>query len=173
MNIFRLFILSIAACGFVYMPVVLGIAKVVAPEKASGSLITTPEGKVIGSSLVAQEFATERYFHSRPSACGYNASGAAGSNLSPTNPKLTERAETIIATYPGAGPIPADLVTASGSGLDPHITREAAIYQIPRISAARNLPAEVLEKLVPAGKLVNVLELNLSLDKTGSSPQSL
>ncbi|MBK1884574.1 potassium-transporting ATPase subunit C [Luteolibacter pohnpeiensis] len=165
MNLLRLFALSIAICGFVYVPAVLGFAKVVVPEKAVGSLVTTADGKIVGSRLVAQAFTTDRYFHPRPSACDYNGAGAAGSNLSPTSPELTQRAEEIIATYPGSGPIPADLITASGSGLDPHITRAAAIYQIPRVSAARNMAPEAVEKLIPSGNLVNVLELNLALDR--------
>lgn len=167
MSIIRLIALSIAACGFVYVPAVLGFAKTFVPEKASGSLVRDAQGKVIGPRLIAQPFASPRYFHPRPSACDYNAAGAAGSNLSPKSPELAARAETIIAVEAGRGPIPADLVTASGSGLDPDITRAAAIYQIPRIAAARSIPTDEIELLLPAGNLVNVLELNLALDRAG------
>lgn len=165
MSIIRLTLLSIIACGFVYVPAILGFAKTVAPEKASGSLVRNAEGKIIGSSLVAQAFTSPRYFHPRPSACDYNAQGAAGSNLSPKNPELATRAETIIAAQAGDGPIPADLVTASGSGLDPHITRAAAIYQVERVAAERKVPRETVEALIPETELVNVLELNIALER--------
>ncbi len=164
MKIIRLTLFSILLCGFVYVPAILGFANALVPHHASGSLVIDAAGKTIGSRLVAQPFTLDRYFHPRPSACDYNAASAAGSNLSPNNPELKARAETIIASYPGAGPIPADLVTASGSGLDPHVTRAAAIYQIPRISSARNLPAAEIEALIPRTDIINVLELNLALD---------
>jgi potassium-transporting ATPase KdpC subunit len=165
MTIIRLVLLSIAVCGFLYVPAVLSFAKILVPEQASGSLVRNADGKIIGSRRIAQSFAEDRYFHPRPSACDYNAQGAAGSNLSPTNPELAARAKEIIATYPAGKVIPADLVTASGSGLDPHISRDAAIYQISRISTARHLAPEKINALIPAGGIVNVLELNLALDE--------
>ena len=165
MSIIRLAILSIIVCGIVYVPAVLGFAKTVAPEKASGSLVRNSKGKIIGSSLVAQDFTSPRYFHPRPSACDYNAQGAAGSNLSPKSPELTARAEAIIAAQAGDGPIPAELVTASGSGLDPHISRAAAIYQVGRVAAERKVTRESVEAIIPETELVNVLELNLALDR--------
>lgn len=167
MSTIRLIVLSIAACGFVYVPAVLGFAKTFVKENASGSLVRDAQGKVIGSRLIAQAFASPRYFHPRPSACDFNAGGAAGSNLSPKSPELAARAEKIIAAEAGQGPIPADLVTASGSGLDPDITRAAAIYQIPRIATARGVSTDEIKSLLPAGNLVNVLELNLALDRAG------
>ncbi|RYD18506.1 MAG: potassium-transporting ATPase subunit C [Verrucomicrobiaceae bacterium] len=165
MSIIRLTLLSIIICGFAYVPAVLGFAKTMAPEKASGSLVHDSEGKVIGSSLVAQAFTSPRYFHPRPSACDYNAQGAAGSNLSPKNPELATRAEAIITAQAGDGPIPADLVTASGSGLDPHISRAAAIYQVERVAAERKVSRETVEALIPETELVNVLELNIALER--------
>lgn len=167
MNLIRLTLTSILLCGFLYVGTVFGFARTFFPEKAAGSLVADASGKIIGSSLIAQAFGSDRYFHPRPSACDYNAQGACGSNLSPTNPELRVRAEGIIAaTGVDAGrPIPADLVTASGSGLDPDITRAAAMFQIGRIAKARELPSATLEGRLPAGPILNVLELNLALDK--------
>ena len=178
MTIIRLFLLCIVAIGFVYLPAMLGFAKITAPETSRGSIINGPDGKPVGSRLVAQGFTRPEYFHPRPSAVDYNAKGAAGSNLSPTNPKLTERAAEIAETYSATAenPIPADLVTASGSGLDPDISLAGAIYQIPRVAAARNLPPEKIRAVIDhikrplMGKLggpelLNVLELNLALDR--------
>ena len=166
MTTLRLTLISIILCMFFYANGVLGFARTFAPEKATGSLITNEAGQVIGSRLIAQAFTSDRYFHPRPSACDYNGQGAVGSNLSPTNPELTTRAQGIIGTTGATSerPIPADLVTSSGSGLDPHITTEAARFQIPRIAAARNLTADAIDRLLPQKPIVNVLELNLALD---------
>ena len=166
MTTLRLTLISIILCMFFYANGVLGFARTFAPEKATGSLITNEAGQIIGSRLIAQAFTSDRYFHPRPSACDYNGQGAVGSNLSPTNLELTTRAQAIIETIGATKerPIPADLVTASGSGLDPHITVEAARFQIPRIAAARNLTADAITGLLPHGPIVNVLELNLALD---------
>lgn len=169
MTTLRLTLISIILCMFFYANGVLGFARTFVPEKATGSLVTNEAGQVIGSRLIAQPFTSDRYFHPRPSACDYNGQGAAGSNLSPTNPELTTRAQAIIGATGATGatserPIPADLVTASGSGLDPHITVEAARFQIPRIAAARNLTADAIDGLLPHAPIVNVLELNLALD---------
>ena len=166
MTTLRLTLISILLCGLLYVPAILAFGKIVLPEKANGSLVTDEDGKIAGSRLIAQSFTSERYFHPRPSACDYNAQAASGSNLSPTNPALTTRAQEIIKSYQAdtKHPIPADLVTASGSGLDPHITRAAAEFQIDRIAAARGLNAQTIRALLPNGPIVNVLEINLALD---------
>jgi K+-transporting ATPase ATPase C chain len=128
--------------------------------------------------LIAQNFTRPEYFWPRPSACDYNASATAGSNLSPTNPKITDRAKEIIGRLqPGEGQlVPVDLVLASGGGMDPHITVVAAKFQVPRVATARQLSADQVEELVEqhtdsptlaafgGEPIVNVLELNLALD---------
>jgi len=149
----------------------------VTPGTAEGSLIKDKNGKIIGSHLIAQSFTNAIYFWPRPSAVGYNAAGAGGSNKSPTSTNLTERALQLIEQY-GASvekPLPANLAAASGGGLDPHITEHAALYQAERVAKARNIPPSQVETLIkqhafaPGGaltpdRLVNVLELNLALD---------
>jgi K+-transporting ATPase ATPase C chain len=174
----RLWILTLVACCVAYPLVVWGFAQAVVPERAQGSLIVDDAGTVVGSRLVAQSFAAPEYFWPRPSAVDYDASGAGGSNLSPTNPLLTERAEEILDRYdlPEGTPIAADLVAASGSGLDPHITLTAARQQAPRIARTRGLTEdEVLAAAMQATDspalqtigdepLVNVLLANLALD---------
>lgn len=150
----RLFVLSIVVCCIVYPAVILGFAAVAAPEQRTGSLLRDEEGTVIGSSLIAQSFSKPEYFWPRPSAVDYNASATGGSNLSPTNPLLTKRAGGIIdrlnaRTDVGEPPaVPADLVAASGSGLDPNITAAAALFQVPRVAQARGLSDEVVRTLV-------------------------
>ena len=165
--------------GIVYPFVVTGLAHVMFPAKAGGSLIEK-NGKIIGSSLIGQPFSGPGYFHSRPSAAGsgYDATASAGTNLGPTNQKLIDNvkaaAESLHEENPSS-PIPIDLVTASASGLDPHITPAAAEFQIPRITKERKIDAEDVRRLVNEhtegrqfGLLgetrVNVLELNLALD---------
>ena len=155
-----------------------GVGRVVAPDTAQGSLITAADGTVVGSRLIAQKFTEPRYFWPRPSAVDYNGAGAGGSNKSPTSPDLTDRATEIVAQYgaTAANPLPPELAAASGGGLDPHITEHAALYQAPRVAAARGLPLADVEALIraqafaPGGfltpdRLVNVLELNLALDQ--------
>jgi len=177
MTTIRLTFLSILLCGFAYTSAIYGFARIATPDPASASLVNNAEGTIIGSRKIAQAFTSERYFHPRPSACDYNARAAAGSNLSPTNAKLTTRANEIIAVSKATkeNPIPADLVTASGSGLDPDISEEAARFQVARVAEARKLePAAVIKTIDETkrplmGKfggpyLVNVLELNLALD---------
>ncbi len=141
-------------------------------------MIYGADGKVIGSRLVAQAFTRPEYLWPRPSAVDYNASGAGGSNLSPTNPKVRDRAETILADYTlkDGVTLPADLVTASGSGLDPHISLAAALIQADRISMSRQVDVSTIRELLKkqAGLssadsggsegLINVLEFNLLLD---------
>jgi K+-transporting ATPase ATPase C chain len=181
--------------GLVYPLAMTGIAGVLFPYQAQGSLIEK-DGKVIGSKLIGQDFKSDRYFHSRPSATlgpdpsdpskttgvPYNAVNSMGSNLGPTNKALIERVkgdvDKLKAENPST-PVPIDLVTTSGSGLDPQITPEGAYFQIPRIAKARNMPENALRDLVAEhieGRTlglfgeprVNVLALNLALDGAGT-----
>jgi potassium-transporting ATPase KdpC subunit len=165
--------------GMIYPVLITALARLW-PDKANGQLITR-NGAVVGSRILAQPFTGPAYFHPRPSAAGtngYAADNSSGSNLGPTNQKLIERAKTDVATLqtenPGM-PVPVDLVTTSGSGLDPHITPAGAEFQVPRVAKARGISGDELLKLVQAhtdgrqfGFLgeprVNVLELNLALD---------
>jgi potassium-transporting ATPase KdpC subunit len=169
--------------GIGYPLLVTLLAGALFPHKAAGSLILK-DGKVIGSELIAQSFTSERYFHPRPSAAGsngYDATASGGSNLAQSNVKLVQRIQgdidKLIAANPGK-PVPIDLVTTSGSGLDPDITPDSAFYQLPRVAKARELNEERLRALVQkhiAGRQlgflgeprVNVLELNLDLDSLG------
>ena len=171
-------------CCVAYPTAILAFAELVAPQSRQGSLLRNSAGTVIGSRLVAQNFSQPNYFWPRPSACQYHASATGGSNLSPTNPLLTERArQTIDQLAPPADElVPADLVSASGSGLDPHITLAAAYLQVPRVAAARNLSRQQVENVVrqhtdsptivflSGPPLINVLELNLALDQQTHAP---
>ena len=166
--------------GLAYPLALTGIAGVLFPHQAAGSLITK-DGKVIGSSLLAQSFTSDKYFHPRPSAAGngYDATSSGGSNFAQSNAKLVQRLQgdidKLAAQNPGK-PVPIDLVTTSGSGLDPDITPDAAYFQAHRVAQARKLTDDTVNKLVAAhitprtlGVLgeprVNVLELNLDLDQ--------
>ena len=180
----RLFLLSLLVCSVAYPAAILGFAALAAPQSRQGSLVRSSDGTIIGSRLLAQDFARPDYFWPRPSACDYNASATGGSNLSPTNPLLTEKARQIIGELkPDSGQlVPADLVSASGSGMDPHISLAAAMFQVPRVADARNLRPEQVEELVrqqadsPAmvalggEPVVNVLELNVALDQLPKPP---
>lgn len=176
---FRLFVSTIVVCCIGYPLIVLGIAQTAFPAKSQGSLLTDSEGNVIGSELIAQSFTEPEYFWPRPSAVDYDASATGGSNLSTTNPAITERATNLIENYNLATGerVPADLVTTSGSGMDPHITLAAAKLQVPRVAEARGLSTTDVEELlvqhydVPTlvtfggDPLINVLQLNLALDQ--------
>jgi potassium-transporting ATPase KdpC subunit len=178
--------------GLLYPLAMTGVAGAIFPSQAQGSLIEK-DGKVIGSALIGQAFTEDKYFHGRPSAttapdprdstkttsAPYNASNSMGSNLGPTSKALVERVTADVdkakAENPNAS-VPVDLVTTSASGLDPHISPESALFQVPRVAKARNIPEDQLRRLVEqhtegrlAGLLgeprVNVLALNLALDK--------
>ena len=181
--------------GLVYPLAMTAIAGVIFPKQAQGSLIEK-DGKVVGSALIGQEFKEDKYFHGRPSAtlapdpadstktvsAPYNAANSGGSNLGPTSKALNDRVKEDVdklkAENPSA-PVPIDLVTTSGSGLDPDISPEAALFQVPRVAKARNMPEDRVRELVTentAGRLaglfgeprVNVLALNLALDAAAS-----
>jgi K+-transporting ATPase ATPase C chain len=178
--------------GLVYPLVMTGIAQVIFPYQANGSMIEQ-NGKVIGSELIGQNFTSDKYFHGRPSAttapdpkdptktvpAPYNASNSGGSNLAPSNKALIDRVKGDLAKLqkenPGT-PVPIDLVTTSASGLDPNISPDAALFQVPRIAKARNLPEDRLRQLVEDNTddrlldllgepRVNVLTLNVALDR--------
>jgi len=178
--------------GLVYPLAMTGIAQVLFPRQAQGSLIER-DGAVVGSELIGQVFESDKYFHGRPSAttapdpndstktvpAPYNAANSGGSNLGPSNKALVDRVQGDIDKLKQENPsasVPADLVTTSASGLDPHISPEAALFQVPRIAKARNLPEDRIRQLVAdhteglfLGLLgeprVNVLLLNLALDQ--------
>jgi K+-transporting ATPase ATPase C chain len=175
-------ILLTVLTGIVYPLLVTGVSQVGMPERANGSLIVR-EGKPVGSALIGQPFSDPKHFWSRPSATSpypYNASSSSGSNQGPTNPALTDavaaRIKALRDADPGnTGPVPADLVTASGSGLDPHISPAAAEYQVARVAKARSLDPQKVRALVAEATegrqlgflgepRVNVLKLNLALD---------
>ena len=179
-----LFLLLTLITGVFYPMAVTGIAKVAFPEAANGSLIFK-DGKAVGSRLIGQNFTDPKYFWGRPSATSpqpYNASASGGSNLGPLNPALTDGVKGRIAALKAADPdntgaIPADLVTASASGLDPHISPAAAKYQIERVARARQIDTAVVKAMVArfteerqwsifGDARVNVLELHLALDST-------
>ena len=178
----RALIVFTVIVGVAYPLLVTGIAQVAFPRQANGSLIEK-DGKVLGSSLIGQPFSDAKYFWSRASATSpmpYNGGSSSGSNQGPTNPALKEAVEGRVKALRGAGgdpskPIPVDLVTASGSGLDPHISPAAAEYQVARVAKVRSLPETKVQELVAQytegrqlGFLgeprVNVLSLNLALD---------
>jgi len=175
-------ILTVILCG-VYPLIVFGIGQIFFPGRANGSLIVV-DGKTVGSRLIGQAFSRPEYFHGRPSAAGdkgYDASNSSGSNLGPTSQKLVktvqDNVKTVLNDNPGltAGQVPVDLVTASGSGLDPHISPSGAEVQVARIATSRHTTPDKVRELVAKHTLspqlgflgepvVNVLELNLDLD---------
>jgi K+-transporting ATPase ATPase C chain len=181
--------------GLIYPALVTGIAQVVFPHQANGSLAKR-DGKVVGSEVMGQNFTGDRYFNSRPSATSkpdpkdptktvdepYNAANSSGSNLGPTSKALIERVKEDVEKRKTENPnarVPTDLVTASGSGLDPHISPEAALFQAPRVAKARNMPEDRVRQLVNEhveGRTlgifgeprVNVLALNMALDRAAA-----
>lgn len=182
-----LFAAMSVVAGFLYPLVVTGVAKAVFPRQAAGSLIEH-DGKAIGSTLIGQSFSSAKYFWGRPSATGpmaYNAAASSGSNQGPLNPALLEavksRVEALRTADPGnAAAVPVDLVTASASGVDPHISIAAANYQVARVARVRSLPVEKVRQLVDehtersvpeflGPPRVNVLGLNLALDDLAST----
>ena len=175
----RLFLLLSVLTGLAYPLAVTGLAQLAFPHQARGSLIER-QGRVVGSELIGQAFSSPGYFWGRPSAAGYDAAASTGSNLGPTNPALLARVAAELARLRAAnpeaqGPIPVDLVTTSASGLDPDISVDGALYQVPRVARARGLEVERVRRLVEQhiespslGVLgeprLNVLALNLALD---------
>lgn len=175
-------IVALGLCGFVYSSVATGLGQVIFPHQANGSLIVEKD-RVVGSSLVAQPFVQAQYFQSRPSASNYDPMAMAGSNMARTNPALhqavDERLNQIAAQEQiEKSKIPADLVTASGSGIDPEISVQSALIQVKRVAQARQISEQDVLKLVQqhtvqptlgilGAERVNVLELNLALDHIG------
>ncbi|MCR8938424.1 potassium-transporting ATPase subunit KdpC [Brevibacillus laterosporus] len=178
----RVSLVLLLICGVIYPLLMTGIAQALMPAQADGSLITDATGKVVGSKLIGQTFTDPKYFSGRVSSIEYNAASSGSNNYAPSNPELVERTKkdvtALLATNPTIeqAAIPADLVTNSASGLDPHITPEAARVQVPRIAALRNLTTDQLNQLISkytedrslglfGEKRVNVLELNMALDQ--------
>jgi potassium-transporting ATPase KdpC subunit len=176
-------VLAVVCCGL-YPLIVLGISHTFFRDKANGSLIVDPDGAVRGSKLLGQGFADAKYFHARPSAAGngYDATSSGGSNLGPTSRKLNDAIKERLAAYRAenglseSAPVPADAVTASGSGLDPHISLQNAELQIPRVAKARGVAEEKVVELIRQNTNgrdfgvfgepgVNVLQLNRALDQ--------
>ena len=173
-------IVSLGLCGFLYSATVTGLGQLLFPAQANGSLIKL-DGKILGSSLVAQPFTDPKYFQPRPSAANYDPMAMAGSNMARTNPELTKIIEQRIADIEARDhiegrQIPSDLVTASGSGIDPEISLKSAMIQVQRVAEARHLSDQQVIELIQEYTLkptfgvlgqerINVLELNLALDQ--------
>lgn len=178
-----------ALTGVAYPLAVTGLAQALFPDQAEGSLLRRDDGTVLGSALIGQPFTRPEYFWPRPSAAGggYDAANSGGANLGPSNAALVaavrERVAALRAANPDApGPVPVDLVTASASGLDPHVSPAAALWQVPRVAAARGLHAAEVRRLVEDATegralgflgepVVNVLRLNLALDARAPLPR--
>lgn len=176
----RIVIVTIVSCCLVYPLVIWGIGQSLMPYSANGSLVRNGQGEIVGSELLAQGFSRPEYFWPRPSAVDYNAAASGASNLSPANRELRARAEVLVVRFNASAenPVPSDLVTASGSGLDPNITLAAARYQAERVANARGLSVNTVTELLtryaarPGGvltqqPLVNILLVNMALDKLG------
>jgi K+-transporting ATPase ATPase C chain len=181
-SIITTLVLGIICCGL-YPIAVWGVSQALFSHKANGSLITDKDGKILGSELLGQQFSSDKYFNSRPSAAGtgYDATNSGGTNLGPTSQKLHDSIKAAVDAYrkqnglAADAPVPADAVTSSGSGLDPHISVQNAILQTPRVAKARNLSVDQVTALVQkytdgrdfglfGEPRVNVLKLNLALD---------
>ncbi len=185
----RTTVVTLLLTGFIYPFVVTGISQVVFPHQANGSLVRDDQGRTVGSKWIGQSFSNAGYFWSRPSAAGndgYDATASSGSNLGTTSQKLRDRivadVDRLQAANPQAGrPVPIDLVTASASGLDPHVSPDAAMWQLSRVASARKVAPERIRQVVAAqmegrdigffGEArVNVLLLNLALDRQFGKP---
>jgi len=179
-TILRISVLFIVLCGIVYPLVCTGIAQLAMPDQANGSLIKNEAGQVIGSELIGQNFTDPKFFRGRVSSIDYNGAGSGSNNYAPSNPDMLQRTKDSIEAWKRENPdvpvsrLPVDLITNSGSGLDPHITPESAKVQVPRISKLTGIPAEKLNALVEehtegrelglfGEKRVNVLQLNIAL----------
>jgi potassium-transporting ATPase KdpC subunit len=186
----RVTALTLVLTGIVYPLVATGLARVIFPWRAAGSFVKDEHGRVVGSELIGQGFQRPLYFHPRPSAAGkdgWDATSSSGTNLGPTSKKLRESStgalQKLTEENPEAhGPVPVELVTASGSGLDPHLSPSAALWQVPRVARARHVSEErirmLVESIVERRDLlvlgeprVNVLTLNLALDRQFGSPE--
>jgi K+-transporting ATPase ATPase C chain len=185
----RTTIITLVVTGLIYPFVMTGLAQILFPWRANGSLVTDEKGQVVGSELIGQGFTNPAYFRPRPSAAGekgYDPTSSGGSNLGPTSKKLQARInddlKRLNADNPEAsGPVPAELVTASASGLDPHLSPEATLWQVPRVAKARRVSRDRIKAVVDAnvegrtfGMLgeprVNVLLINLALDRQFGKP---
>lgn len=179
--VIRISLVFIVLCGIVYPLACTGAAQLLFPSHANGSLIANAKGEVVGSELIGQKATDPKYFHSRVSSIDYKAEASGSNNYAPSNPDMLKRTEESIEEWKRSNPdvpvsrLPIDLITNSGSGLDPHITPESAKVQVPRISKLTGLPADQLNKLIDANTggrdlgvfgepRVNVLKLNLALD---------
>lgn len=173
----RIVVVSMFLCCVCYTLLILGIGQLFTPYTANGWLITDENHHLSGSEQIAQAFSRDEYFWPRPSAVGYNGTGSGATNYSPTNPILADSAMELISRYGGSvnNPVPGDLVSASGSGLDPHITLKSALFQAKRVAKVRNLNIETVKDLLkknvflPGGRfsnepLINVLLINRALD---------
>jgi K+-transporting ATPase ATPase C chain len=179
------FLIMSLILGILYPLAMAGFARLAFPEKAGGTLIVQ-NGRIAGSELIGQNFSGPRYFHGRPSANNYDGTNSGGSNLGPTNRKLVEQASKLAEQIrqendlPAGAKVPADLILASGSGLDPHISMEAALVQAARVARERKVDVSVVNNMVrknsersyfnsAGSEYVNVLKLNMALDNAGKS----